>query len=164
MPTAAIRPPVAGDRAPDFTLPSTSGEDVTLRDFRGERAVLLAFFPLAFTSTCTTELCAFSEDFDQFDGAGVAVLPISVDSIPTLKEFKAKYAMHADLLSDFKRDVSRAYGVLIEERFYANRAYFLIDREGIVRWSHVEENPGARRDNAEILGHITALTGVGEAR
>jgi peroxiredoxin len=157
MPTVMSRPPAAGERAPDFTLPSTSGEDVTLRDFRGERAVLLAFFPLAFTSTCTTELCAFSEDFDQFDGAGVAVLPISVDSIPTLKEFKSRYGMHADLLSDFKREVSRAYGVLNEERFYSNRAYFLIDREGVVRWAHVEEKPGQRRENSEILEKIRGL-------
>jgi peroxiredoxin len=164
MPTLATRPPAAGERAPDFTLPSTSGEDVTLRDLRGERAVLLAFFPLAFTSTCTTELCAFSEDFDQFEGAGVEILPISVDSIPTLKEFKAKYGMHADLLSDFRREVSRAYGVLIEERFYSNRAYFLIDREGIVQWSHVEESPGTRRDNAEILERIRTLTGAARTR
>jgi len=158
MPTLATRPPIVGERAPDFTLPSTSGEDVTLRDLRGERVVLIAFFPLAFTSTCTTELCAFTEDFDQFESAGVAVLPISVDSTPTLKEFKAKYVMHADLLSDFKREVSRLYGVLLEDRFYANRAYFLIDREGVVRWSHVEENAGMRRGNSEIFDRIKALT------
>jgi peroxiredoxin len=160
MSTVATRPPAAGERAPDFTLPSTSGEEVTLRDFRGERAVLLAFFPLAFTSTCTTELCAFSEDFDQFEGAGVAVLPISVDSVPTLKEFKAKHGMHADLLSDFRRDVSRTYGVLNEERFFSNRAYFLIDREGVVRWAHVEDNPGKRRENSEIFEQIRALAGA----
>ena len=151
------RPPAVGESAPDFTLSSTSGEDVTLRDFKGERAVLLAFFPLAFTSTCTTELCAFTEDFDQFEGSGVAILPISVDSVPTLKEFKAKYSMHADLLSDFKREVSRLYGVLIEDRFFSTRAYFLIDREGIVRWAHVEENPGRRRENSEILARISEL-------
>ena len=164
MPSVATRPPLAGARAPDFSLPSTSGEEVTLRDFRGERAVLLAFFPLAFTSTCTTELCAFSEDFDQFESAGVAVLPISVDSVPTRKEFNAKHGMHTDLLSDFRREVSRAYGVLIEERFYSNRAYFLIDRDGIVRWSHVEENPGMRRDNAEIFDQIKALATAGAER
>ncbi len=164
MPTVATRPPAAGDRAPDFTLQSTSGEEVTLRDFRGERAVLLAFFPLAFTSTCTTELCAFSEDFDQFEGAGVAVLPISVDSVPTLKEFKAKYGMHADLLSDFRRDVSRTYGVLNEDRFFSNRAYFLVDREGIVRWAHVEDNPGKRRENSEIFDRIKLVTDAAQAR
>ncbi len=161
---AANRPPAAGERAPDFTLPSTSGESVTLRDFRGERAVLLAFFPLAFTSTCTSELCAFSDEFDQFEGNGVAVLPLSVDSVPTLKEFKAKHNMHADLLSDFRRDVSRAYGVLLEDRFYSTRAYFLIDREGVVRWAHVEENPGVHRENSEILARIAELSEVTEAR
>ncbi len=160
----APTPPAAGDRAPDFALPSTSGEEVKLRDFRGERSVLLAFFPLAFTSTCTTELCAFSEDFDQFESAGVAVLPISVDSIPTLREFKSKFGMHADLLSDFRRDVSRLYGVLLEDRFYSARAYFLIDREGVVRWSHVEETPGSRRDNSEILERIAELSVVGQPR
>ena len=160
----ATRPPAVGERAPDFTLPSTSGENVTLRDFRGERAALLAFFPLAFTSTCTSEMCAFSEDFDQFEGSGVAILPISVDSVPTLKEFKAKYGMHADLLSDFKREVSRAYGVLIEDRFFSTRAYFLIDREGVVRWAHIEENPSNRRENSEILAHIAELSAAPNAR
>src|SRR3989449_6708550 len=77
--------------------------------------VLLAFFPLAFTSTCTAENCAFSEDYDAFERAGTIVLPISVDSVPTLKEYKAKHAMRHDLLSDFKREVSRTYGVLLEE-------------------------------------------------
>ena len=160
----AHRPPAVGERAPDFTLPSTSGEQVTLRDFRGERAVLIAFFPLAFTSTCTTEMCAFTEDFDEFEGSGVAILPISVDSVPTLKEFKAKYRMHADLLSDFRRDVSRSYGVLNEERFFSTRAYFLLDREGTVRWAHVEENPSNRRENSEILAHIAELSSVSHAR
>src|SRR5437867_6135550 len=87
-----------GTLAPDFKLPSTAGTDVVLSSFRGKQNVLLAFFPLAFTSTCTAELCAFSEDFERFASAGTAVLPISVDSVPTLREFKAKYAMKVDLL------------------------------------------------------------------
>jgi alkyl hydroperoxide reductase subunit AhpC len=61
------------------------------------------------------------------------------------------------MLSDFKRDVSRAYGVLIPDRFYSNRAYFLIDKDGIVRWAHVETHPGLRRENAEILGEIEKI-------
>jgi len=98
--------PALGSQAPDFTLPSTSGTDVTLSRLRG-RNVLLAFFPLAFTSVCTTEMCAFSTDYSQFQSANTEVLPISVDSIPTLREFKAKERLTLDLLSDFKRDVSR---------------------------------------------------------
>jgi len=150
--------PQVGDAAPDFTAPSTSGKDVSLSSFRGKRNVLLAFFPLAFTGTCTKALVCFTEDFDQFAGKGVEILPMSVDSTPSLKEFKNKLQMKTELLSDFKRDISRAYGVLNEDRFYSNRAYFLIDREGRIRWSHVEANNSERRENPEILAAIERLS------
>lgn len=149
--------PAVGETAPDFVLASTSGSDVTLSAFRGRESILLAFFPLAFTGVCTAEMCAFSEDYDQFAASGVRVLPISVDSVPTLKEFRAKHDISVDLLSDFHREASRAYGVLIPERFFSNRAYFLIDRDGIIRWSHVEATPGSRRENSEILERIAEL-------
>src|SRR6476660_5323881 len=144
-------PPQAGEVAPEFTAASTSGSELSLSSFRGKRNVLLAFFPLAFTGTCTKELVCFTEDFDQFAGRGVEILPISVDSTASLREFKNKLQMKTELLSDFKRDISRAYGVLNEDRFYSNRAYFLIDREGRVRWSHVEASNGDRRENSEIF-------------
>jgi peroxiredoxin len=150
--------PQAGDLAPDFTAASTSGTDVSLSSFRGRKNVLLAFFPLAFTGTCTKELICFGEDFDQFAGNGVEILPISVDSTASLREFKNKLHMKTELLSDFKRDISRAYGVLNEDRFYSNRAYFLIDRNGVVRWSHVEAKNGERRENSEILAEIELLS------
>ena len=156
-PTTGARPPAAGERAPDFALQSTAGATVKLSQLRGSSPVLLAFFPLAFTSTCTAQLCEFSEQFDQFAGKGVVVLPISVDSVPTLKEFKAKYAMKTDLLSDFKRDASRAWGVLRDDTFFSERAYFLIDRDGVVRWTHIESKLGDKRDNGELLDRIAAL-------
>jgi peroxiredoxin len=156
--TELQNPPQAGEIAPEFTAASTSGSDVSLSSFRGKRNVLLAFFPLAFTGTCTKELVCFTEDFDQFAGKGVEILPISVDSTASLKEFKNKLQMKTDLLSDFKRDISRAYGVLNEDRFYSNRAYFLIDKEGRVRWSHIEDNNGQRRENSEILAAIKLLS------
>ncbi len=81
--------PSAGAPAPDFTLASTSGANVTLSALKGKN-VLLAFFPLAFTGTCTRELCDITEDYSEFQGLDAVVLPISVDSVPTLKEFKAK--------------------------------------------------------------------------
>lgn len=149
--TAPLR---AGVAAPDFTLASTSGHEVRLSSFQGQKHVLLAFFPAAFTSVCTTELCAFGEDFDSFADVGVEILPISVDAVPSLKEFKSKYSMKTDLLSDFNREASTAYGVLWPGTLFANRAYFLIDTTGIIRWAHVEENPGQRRENAEILAAI----------
>jgi len=158
MGTQLQNPPQAGEIAPEFTAASTAGSDVSLSSFRGKRNVLLAFFPLAFTGTCTRELVCFTEDFDQFAGKGVEILPISVDSTASLKEFKNKLQMKTDLLSDFKRDISRAYGVLNEDRFYSNRAYFLIDKDGRVRWSHIEDNNGQRRENSEILAAIKLLS------
>ena len=148
--------PRPGTPAPDFTLQSTSGSSVNLESLRGQN-VLLAFFPLAFTGVCTAEMCAFSVDYGQFQKAGTVVLPISVDSIPTLKEFKAKEKMTVDLLSDFKREVSRAYGTLIEEKFFSRRAYVLVDKSGVVRWTHEEAELGHKRDNEELLAQIGAL-------
>jgi len=155
--TDAATPLAAGDRAPDFTADSTSGQPVTLSSYTGKKRVLLAFFPLAFTSTCTTELCDFSSDFDQFSGRDVEVLPISVDSVATLKEFKAKHQMRVDLLSDFKRDISRAYGVLLADKFDSARAYFLIGLDGRIMWAHIEAHPGLKRSNTEILEQIAAV-------
>lgn len=151
--------PALGATAPDFTLSYTAGATVTLSSFRGTTPVLLAFFPLAFTSTCTTEVCAFSDDYAQFETLGVMVLPISVDSVQTLREFKVKHAITVDMASDFKRDASRAYGVLNADKFYSNRAYFLVDRAGMLRWSHVESANGERRDTAELIAAIAPHTG-----
>jgi mycoredoxin-dependent peroxiredoxin len=148
--------PAVGSPAPDFTLPCTAGSDVTLSTLRGKN-VLIAFFPLAFTRTCTAELCSFSAELAAFQTAETVVLPISVDSIPTLREFQAKERISVDLLSDFKREVSRRYGTLLEDKFYATRAYILIDRNGIVRWSYAEDTPGTRRENSELLERIRAL-------
>lgn len=158
MTTAPV--PAIGTEAPDFTLPSTSGSDVTLSAFRDRAPVLLAFFPLAFTSTCTAELCAFTDEYAEFGDRGVVVLPISVDSVPTLNEFRKQYNMRTDLLSDFKRTVGQRYGVMWQDSFFTNRAYFLIDREGVIRWAHVEETPGSKRENGEILAHIDKLQQV----
>jgi peroxiredoxin len=148
-------PPAVGSVAPGFSLPSTAGRDVTLSALRGKN-VLLAFFPLAFTSVCTREMCEFSEDYARYGNAATEVLPISVDSIPTLKEFKAKERIGVDLLSDFKREVSRRYGVLLDT-FFSARAYFLIDRQGVLRWSFIEETPGTRRSTGELLEQIERL-------
>jgi peroxiredoxin len=149
--------PPLGSAAPDFALASTSGSSVTLSGLRGKN-VLLAFFPAAFTSVCTTEMSAMSDDYSQFEQADTVILPISVDAVPSLKAFKASREMKVDLLSDFKREVSRLYGTLNEERFNSIRAYVLIDKKGVVRWVHAEETPATRRENSEILEQITQLS------
>ena len=147
-----------GDPAPDFTLNATNGTTLSLSAYRGSQNVLIAFFPLAFTSTCTAEMCAFTEEFAKFESHDVAVIPISVDSVPTLKEYKAKHAIAMEMASDFRREASRAFGVLNEEKFYSNRSYFLVDKAGVLRWAHVETVNGERRENGELLAAIAALT------
>ncbi len=151
--------PNVGDRAPDFSLKSTSGEMVSLSQFRGQKNVLIAFFPLAFTGVCTAENCAFTEDYSKFEAQDTEVLPVSVDSTPTHNEFRAKYKMKQHLLSDFKREAGRAYGVLDEEKFLTKRAYFLVDKAGVVRFKHVEAELGHSRPNSELLAEIAKLTG-----
>ena len=99
------------------------------------------------------------DDDVHFVARGVTVVPISVDSTYSLKEYKAKHDLKVDLLSDFKRVVSRQYGILLEDRYYSNRAYFLIDASGVIRWTHVEETPNHRRNDSELLAAIDALGG-----
>jgi peroxiredoxin len=155
----AQRVPAVGEAAPDFTMYTTAGTPLTLSSFRGKKHTLLAFFPMAFTSTCTAELCSFTDDYSQFTGKDVEVIPISADMVPSLKAFKAQHNMGVELASDLRRDVARAYGVLDEEKFFAKRAYFLIDKAGIIRWSHVEAANGQRRENSELLAQIEKLAG-----
>ena len=146
-----------GSTAPDFSLPSTSGEMVTLSGFRGSRNVLLAFFPAAFTGTCTKEMCEFSEDYGVYRTHHTEVLPISVDQVPSLKAFQKQEHFDVQVLSDARREVTRAYGVLDEGRFNSRRSYFLIDREGVIRWVHVEVQGGEKRDTAELIRQVEAL-------
>lgn len=150
-------PPVVGQDAPDFSLPSTAGPETSLSSFRGTSNVLVAFFSAAFTGTCTQELCSFSDDLGRFSTADTMVLPISGDHVASLKEFKAKEKLKINLLSDMKREVMRTYGVLDEAKFVPRRSYFLVDKNGTLRWSHVEEHNGLKRGDDEILAEIAKL-------
>ena len=150
-------PSVVGQRAPEFSLPSTAGPETSLASFRGTSNVLVAFFPSAFAGVCTAELCSFSENLDRFSTAQTQILPISGDHVASLKEFKAKGKMKVNLLSDMKREVARAYGVLDEDRFTPRRSYFLVDKAGTLRWSHVEEHNGLKRSDEEIMAEIAKL-------
>ena len=114
-------------------------------------------FPSAFAGVCTAELCSFSDEFDEFSAKDVAVLPISVDSVASLKVFRSMHQMAVHLLSDFKREVVGPWDLLIADKFYSRRAYVLIDKAGVVRWSFVEEKSGNKRENAELQQQIAAL-------
>ncbi len=150
--------PAVGTEAPEFSLPATSGENIVLSSFRGQKHVLLAFFPAAFTPVCTSEMCAFGDDFDRFVADDVQVLPISVDTIDVLTSFRDQHHMKVELLSDATKVVAQRYGVLWADGKIANRAYFLIDKTGTVRWAHAEQHPGLSRQNEEIFAVIKSVT------
>ncbi len=145
-----------GDEAPDFELDSTDGTKVRLSDFRGKQHVLLSFYPLDFTPVCTAQNCGYSQDYAQFEQLGVKVLPISVDSKFAHAAFREKYQLTHHLLSDIHRDATKKYGILYEPLNCSKRAYFLVDKEGKIRWMHIENELKDSRTNEELLTAIKA--------
>jgi len=139
----ALKP---GDKAPAFTLPDTEKNMVSLDDFKGQNVVLL-FFPFAFTSVCTTELCTMRDDIATYQGLNAQVLAASVDSPFCLARFKEDQKLNFPLLSDFNKEAARAYGALYEEfvlglKGVAKRSAFVIDGEGVIRYAEVLDNAG----------------------
>lgn len=135
-----------GHPAPDFTLYDSAKNKVTLSDLKGQ-SVLLLFFPLAFTSTCTAELCSVRDNISFYNNVNAKVFGISVDALHTLARFKQDQQLNFTLLSDFNKDVSTAYGSLYEMFGYnmkgvSKRSAFIIDKDGIVRYAEVLENAG----------------------
>jgi len=136
-----------GDTAPDFTLSDQNGEAVTLSSFRGDKNVVLVFFPFAFSGICTGELCEIRDNLGAFVSDKVEVLAISCDPMYALRGFADKEGYFFPLLSDFwpHGKVAQDYGVFNARAGRSLRGTFLIDREGVIRWSLV--NPiGAARD------------------
>jgi len=133
-------------QAPDFQLISQFGESVHLSQFRGKKSVALVFFPLAFSGICSRELCDLSENLELFSNSGVALIGISVDSRHALRAFGEQEKYTFDLVADFwpHGAVAKEYGVFLDDKGFANRATFLIDREGIIRASFITA-PGQAR-------------------
>ncbi|MCO6476917.1 MAG: peroxiredoxin [Phaeodactylibacter sp.] len=136
-----------GDKAPSFSLFSSDKKEVALKNYEGKNVVLL-FFPMAFTSVCTEELCYMRDNISLYNGADAQVLAVSVDSPFTLDRFKKEQELNFPLLSDFNKEVSRAYGALYEEfvlglKGVSKRSAFVIDKNGVVRYIEVLDNAGA---------------------
>ena len=129
-----------GDTAPDFTLKSTTGQAVTLSDFRGKQTVVLAFFPKAFTGGCTREMKGYQAGISEFETAGAQVFGVSTDDVDTLKRFSTELKTSFAMLSDADHKVSAQYGVLLPVGF-AGRTTFVIDKDG--RIQHIEEGSAA---------------------
>jgi len=147
-----------GQRAPDFTLRDQNNEEVTLSAFRGGQAVLIVFYPLAFTGICTGELCVVRDDMPSFSNADVQVLTISVDSPYSHKVFAERERYEFPLLSDFwpHGAVAQSYGVFNYQTGFANRGTFLVDKDGVVRFAEMN-GPREGRDADEWRAAIKSL-------
>lgn len=136
-----------GTQAPDFTLNDYNKQEVTLSSFRGDKPVLLVFYPFAFSGICQGELCQVRDDLAQFQNDQVQVLGVSVDTPFSLKAWAEQQGYTFPLLSDFwpHGEVAKAYGVFNEKAGMANRGTFLIDTDGIIRFAEMNQ-PGEARD------------------
>jgi peroxiredoxin len=154
----------AGTRAPAFTLRSTPDQTVSLEEFRG-RPVILAFYPADWSPVCGDQMALYNEILPEFQRHGAEIFGISVDGAWCHAAFARDRKLHFPLLADFepKGAVARAYGAFREKEGFCERALFVIDAEGVIRWSHVSPvgvNPGAEG----ILGALEALPKAAKRR
>jgi peroxiredoxin len=152
-----------GDQAPEFTLFSSDNTKLSLSDLKGKN-VLLLFFPKAFTSVCTAELCSVRDNMKQYESLNVQVLGISVDSLITQARFREEQQFNFPLLSDVNTEVSASYYSRYENMNFgmkglSKRAAFLIDGAGVIRYAEVLEHPGEQPDFKAIQTAILALQG-----
>lgn len=148
-----------GEKAPLFTLRNSATEEVSLSDYKEKNLVVL-FFPLAFTGVCTTELCEIRDSIAEYNNMNAEVMAISVDSPFTLAKFKEEQGYNFPLLSDFNKEVSRAYGSLYEDfvldmKGVSKRSAFVIDKEGTIKYVEVLEN-AADIPNFEAVKDVLA--------
>jgi len=139
-----------GQQAPLFSLFDSDKNKVSLSDLKGKN-VLVLFFPLAFTSVCTAELCNIRDNLARYNQLNAEVLGVSVDSLHTLKRFKQDQQLNFRLLSDFNKETSAAYGCLydtfaFEMKGVSKRAAFVIDRDGVIQYAEVLENASNQPD------------------
>lgn len=150
-----------GDQAPSFTLVSSDKKEVSLNDFNGQNIVLL-FFPMAFTSVCTEELCNMRDNLKTYEALNANVLAVSVDSPFTLDKFKSEQGLNFPLLSDFNKEASRAYDSIYENFVFglkgvSKRSAFVIDSDGVVRYAEVLDSAGDLPDFNAIQETLSKL-------
>ncbi|HUK64093.1 MAG TPA: redoxin domain-containing protein [Dongiaceae bacterium] len=148
--------PDVGQMAPDFALKAGDGQLVTLSEYRGKRPIVLAFYPLAFSPTCSHQLPTIERDLARIRALGAEVLGISVDSHYANAEFARKLQLSFPLLSDFKREASTAYGMLLDSG-YSGRALFVVGRDGRIAYRDIAPAPGDIPSNAELLRALEKL-------
>lgn len=152
-----------GTQAPDFTLYDSEKKQVSLHDFAGKN-VLILFFPLAFSSVCTKELCSIRDDISNYGNLNAQVLGISVDSLYSLDKFRKEQQLNFPLLSDFNKEVSKVYDVLydvfpaFEMRGVSKRAAFVINNDGVIVYSEARDIPSELPDFESIKAALGQAT------
>jgi len=147
----------AGDKAPEFTLKNQNTEDVSLSSFQGKNVVLL-FFPFANTGICTKEMCTMRDNYSRYTELNAQILGVSVDSPFSLKMWEEKNNLNFPLLSDFNKEVCKAYGAMhdvfapgkFDYMGVAKRSAFVIDKDGIVKYAEILDNPGEEPNYEKI--------------
>ncbi len=145
-----------GQIAPDFSLPGSQG-DIRLSDYRGQKNVLLAFYPGDFTPVCTQELTCFVEDWSQFQTADSVILGISSGTVEAKNKFAQQLQAQFPLLNDADKKVAQLYDVSALFGMVVSRAYVIVDKQGIVRYKHTEGIPIFKRENSELLKELKSL-------
>jgi peroxiredoxin len=150
-----------GDKAPDFKLFNTEKKEVSLSDFKGKNVVIL-FFPQAFTGTCTKELCGVRDSLHEFDNFDANILAVSVDSLFTLNKWKTDEKFNFEMLSDFNKTTSAAYGSLYDEFVFgmkgvSKRSAFVVDKDGIIRYAEVLEKASDEPNMDAIKETLSSL-------
>jgi len=148
-------------KAPEFSLQNGNFESIALEELRKDGSVVILFYPLAFSSVCTEELCAIRDNMKIYGSLSATVVGISVDSLFVQRAFKQSQNLNFDLLSDFNKEVSKNYGVLYED-FYgmkgvSKRSAFVIDKEGIVRYEEIHDKDDVIPDFSRIQGVLAGL-------
>ncbi len=152
-----------GQTAPAFTLYNPQKEPISLEDYRGKKNVLLLFFPLAFTGVCTKELCSVRDGINKYQDEQTEVIGISVDSVYTLGKYAEEQQYQFPLLSDFNKEVSTLYESIHESfspmgmKGVSKRSAFIVDKQGVLQYAEVLDNPGEMPDFNSIDQKITSL-------
>ncbi len=155
--------PVVGQKAPDFSLVDADLKPRSLAEFKG-KTLILAFYPAAFTGVCTKELCTFRDSLGHLDPLGAAVLGISVDTPFANKAFASEHKINFPLLSDYAREVISAYDIQFPDlaglKGYtvAKRAVFVLDKESVIRYAWVSDDPKKEPDYDEVKQAVQQIT------
>ena len=157
-----------GDKAPDFTLRASDKSLVKLSDFYGKNLVIL-FYPAAFTSTCTKELCMMRDGLSEYEKLDAQIVAISVDSLWTLAKWKVEMGFNFPMLSDFNKTASKKYDSLYKEFVFemkgvSKRSAFVVDAEGTIRYAEVLDNAGEMPNFDAVKNTLLSLTQTNEPR